>query len=330
VLTPRLGTHVGPQPVLNSTESRPGRRYYIPPQVLRSAQTGRGYVDVCRPDTDTWVRLGPREGALLLGLSGVACDELQDRFGDRFTPGELSAALHRFETLGLLMDRDAGADGAVAAAVTTPGPTSWGSIAAPAIPAVLIAVAIASLPLVARHVSWQGVLQGKPSLLGVAGLSLMAALLHEAGHAAAGIVLGHGRLHCQLRWGWLTVLPVLRLRLAGFWGLSRVRRMAVAGAGSLAHLVLAAVNVHVWLMLLALTGAGPTVLLWYAALNVVLAGVNVLPLYPLDGYWLLVLLLDRPWLWRESRVYRALSSIALGAIVALGAAGLAVRVFGGR
>ena len=84
MLKPRLGALPGPQP---------DRRYSVAPSVLRSAQTGRGYVDVCRPNTDAWVRLGLREGALLLGLSGAPFDELQIRFGNRFTSSELSAAL---------------------------------------------------------------------------------------------------------------------------------------------------------------------------------------------------------------------------------------------
>ncbi|HEV8354410.1 MAG TPA: M50 family metallopeptidase [bacterium] len=304
------------------------RRYWVAAGVLQSAQAGRGYVDVCRPDTGAWVRLGLREGELLVSLTGVSCGELQIRFRDQFTPAELSAALERFETLGLLTDSDG--VGVVGPAIM-PSPVTSAAAGAGGVVAIgVIFAACASVPLLVRAVSWQSVLLGKPALLDILGLTVMTAGLHEGGHAAAAMLVGRGRLRCQLRWGWLAVLPVLRLRLRGFWGLSKVRRMVVAGAGSLMHLVLAALCVDVWMISLAMTGAGPMVLLWYAALNVVLAGVNVLPLYPLDGYWLLVLALDRPWLWRESRPYRVLSSVALVSIAALGAAGVAVPALRGR
>lgn len=300
------------------------RRYSVHPAVLQSARAGSDYTDICLPDRDAWVRLGPREADLLRGLTGRSVEELRSRFAAQFTGEEIAAALERFDSLGLLDDSAAGAD------TTTAGrPARPVVFVVPiVVSAVLVIWAIVSIPIIIGRITWPGLLAGRPPFGFVLGLVLVAALVHEAGHALAAVLLSRGDVRCRLRLGWITIIPILRLQLTRFWGLSRGAQMCVACAGPAAHVTLAAAATDGWITWLAVTGAGPPFLLWYAAVNVTLAVINALPLYPLDGYWILSLALERPWLWKESVVYRLISSAGLVVLCAIALAGAGARLVG--
>lgn len=193
----------------------------------------------------------------------------------------------------------------------------------------LVVCAIVTIPLLTTHVSVRALLSWRPPLLTAIGLILVAGLFHEAGHATAAALAGRGRVQCRFQLAWVAVIPVVRLRLTGFWALARGERILVVCAGCLAQVVLAAASIDAWVTWLAMTGTASGVFLWFAAANALLALVNVLPLYPLDGYWLLALVLDRPWLRRESRGYRVVSSIGLAGLTVMAAGGLIVRLVDG-
>lgn len=106
---------------------------------------------------------------------------------------------------------------------------------------------------------------------GLLRLGLLCAALHEAGHIAAYRLL-------LRRWPAVTVSPGgLRIPLRGVW-LSARQELCLAAAGPLANLLLC-LAAHGWMAWRGAAYAG----YWFAAVNLLVGGANLLPLPGLDG-----------------------------------------------
>ncbi|HLE77572.1 MAG TPA: hypothetical protein VJA65_04075, partial [bacterium] len=264
---------------------------------------------VPRPGTDRWVRLGEMEWRLLQTLQRktgpAAAPVAVDIPG--WSPDQLAAAVQRFAALGLL------APGAVQAAETrTAGrPALLGLLAAG-----LVTFLLGDVIAVARTVPWPAWIAGRPPGWLAAILVLMMAAAHEAGHAAIALAVGAPAAALRVTAGRLGWIPIPTVRVGQFWALSNAARTAVVLGGAGAQLLLAALAGSLWLVWPLVGAPPPAVLLWLQSTAIILAAANLLPVYPLDGYWLIAVRLDRPRLREESRVVR-LSSEA-GVIVLSG------------
>lgn len=110
---------------------------------------------------------------------------------------------------------------------------------------------------------------------GLLRLGLICALLHESGHIAAYRLILH-------RWPCVVVgLTGLRIPLRGALLCAR-QELALAAAGPLANLA-ACLAAQAWM---ALYGSGYRAY-WFAAVNLLLGGANLLPLPGLDGWRIL-------------------------------------------
>jgi Zn-dependent protease len=254
-----------------------------------------------------WVRLGEQEWRLLRGMQGTTRDDAVAIAPPGWSPDDVAAAIDRFTQLGLLGDLR------LAAGRRSPPRVSGIALAGCAVIGIL-AVEVVTID---RLVPWEAWALGRPAgWLAALVLACMAAA-HEAGHAVVATAVGYPRTALRVAVGRLGWIPLPTVRLERFWAGSKTARTAVVLAGSGAQLVIATVAGGVWVAWYFLSTRPPASLLWAMASAIMLAAVNLLPVYPLDGYWFAAVRLDRPRLREESPLFRIVSAAGLIGLSAL-------------
>lgn len=279
-----LGGHAARADVMRDRTHRHGETRYIRP-----------------PGTERWIRLGEDEWQLLqvVRQRPDAPDCALEVPG--WSADDIGSALARFAQLGLL-DAHGQRPVPVQESVRT---SAW--ILAGCLVLAVLALQVASIAQVVPWTSWFAL--RPPGWLAVA-LVLVLAATHETGHVLLAVAVGYPTTAFRLATGWLGWIPVPTVRLEQFWALSRAGRTTVVLGGAGMQLLLGAAAGCLWLVW-ARTGApAPAVLLWLQTASILLAAVNLLPVYPLDGYWLIAVRLDRPHLREESRTMRTSSDAA--------------------
>lgn len=133
-----------------------------------------------------------------------------------------------------------------------------------------------------------------PQWLAVYGAMLAMIALHEMAHAVA--CKHYGGAVRKIGVKLLYLQPVVFCDVSASWRFREVdHKVMVSAAGIFIQLVVSCAVVAAWTVL-----RWPT--LWYfAALNVAIALFNLFPFVRLDGYWILVHLLDQPDLMKRGR-----------------------------
>lgn len=265
---------------------------------MSSTEGQAAYTNLRRPGTDRWIRVGERERRLLQALTDVSFEHLLEQFQAVFTADELRYALSRFDELGLLTSPLHIAKGYSHPREVLPPRVLRGFIQ-------VVLLSLAATLVIMPLVVWNPV---NPPALVLLILVAVSAIAHEIGHALAGRA-------CRLRvdrYGvaFLGLIPVLYVRLRGLWGVPKPQRLAITGAGIATQVIIASLALSIW-TLWTWADSAPEALLRFAGLNILLAFVNLLPLSPLDGYWLLAQWLDRPNLREESKTYARLHRVAM-------------------
>ncbi len=109
-------------------------------------------------------------------------------------------------------------------------------------------------------------------------------LIHEAGHIVVARSLGVTSIRVSV--ARLGIIPVLRVHLGEFGARPRTQQIGVIVAGSAAQLLLGSAALAIaWAGWDPLAGAARHL----GQISLTLAAVNLLPVVPLDGYWLAIL-----------------------------------------
>ncbi len=295
--------------------------------------------------TRKYFRMGEREASFLEALDGSASlEQLQQHNASGFNPAEVAHLLAWFDTHGLT-----GVTAEVAAprsrmAAFMSGPDKWrihlfdpnallerhiGAVHALfSRPALACYLAILLLPALV-FASVPGLMEQAATSYAVpltamqwAGLYLaMLAMIagHEMAHAITCKHFG-GKVH-KIGVMLLYLQPVVYCDVSDSWRFREVeKKIAVTAAGMFVQLLVSCVVISIW----ALTGGSQ--LLYFAVINVAIAVFNLFPLLKLDGYWMLVHILDEPNLRHKGfeAVARALRGGSTGpvhpALLAFGAA----------
>jgi putative peptide zinc metalloprotease protein len=161
-------------------------------------------------------------------------------------------------------------------------------ICAPIAQAALLIAALAGLMAFARHLAvspWPTV-----ALLPAALSLLLHIAVHEAAHA---LTCKHfGREVRRAGIGWYYFAPVAFVATSDIWPAPRLQRILVSAAGPYSNLVLSGLAA---LGTLALAPGDLTQALWqFSAVGYVLALLNLNPLIELDGYYIVMDLLELP------------------------------------
>ncbi|HEY3247886.1 MAG TPA: hypothetical protein VGK88_06320 [bacterium] len=159
-------------------------------------------------------------------------------------------------------------------------------------------------------------------LLGWLVLVIVSALVHEGGHILAARAVGVAPIRVSL--SVLGVIPVLRVHLGGLGTRPRAQQAAVICSGAGAQVVLAVVALAVARLLPGPVGAAA---LRLAQISLTLAVVNLLPLDPLDGYWLTAAVWG-PTAALTLRWVSPVLRIALYVVCGLGAGAMLIRALG--
>jgi Zn-dependent protease len=254
-----------------------------------------------------WVRLGEDEWRLLQAMQGATRDDVGAIAPPGWSPDDVAAAIGQFTQLGLLGDIR------VPAGRRAPARVPRLALAGCAVIGVL-AVEVVTID---RLVPWQTWALGRPPGWLAALILACMAVAHEAGHAVIAAAVGSPLTALRVAVGRLGWIPLPTVRLERFWGVSKSARTAVVLAGSGAQLLIAALAGGIWVAWLFLSTRPPASLLWAMASAITLAAVNLLPVYPLDGYWFAAVRLDRPRLREDSRLFRIVSAAGLIGLSAL-------------
>lgn len=254
--------------------------------------------------------MGRVEYELLRALASGPTGHLEQDFQGIFRADEIDAARSRFRELGFL---DASFLSHNAAVADNHYDSHRHSLSWRLVGVLLLAlVGIVAAQFLA---AWEMPARVRP--FGLLLLILVSACAHEGGHVLA--AWAFGRRIDRYWFGLVGCIPVLQIRLRGFWGLPRLQRLVVTAAGPGTQITLAMVCLCVSVLWSLTVGSSPEGLLGFAVLNILLAAVNLLPFHPFDGYWLLAQWLDRPYLKDESKLHaRARSVVLLALNVALG------------
>ena len=178
--------------------------------------------------------------------------------------------------------------------------------------AVLVALTVAGLAAGVVHgAEWMGATGNiRPATWAflVPGL-IFSVVVHELGHGLA--VKSFGREVPRVGFGWHWIAPMVFVDTSDIWLAERWPRVAVSFAGPFANLVLAGAAAGAAVLL----GDGATALWPFATINVLIVLLNLSPVLELDGYYMLMDLLQQPslrsraWAWirrpRFGREHRA-------------------------
>lgn len=269
------------------------------------------------PAARQYFRIGLNEAALLEALDGASSvEQLEHRFAALFSPEQIRRLLDWFHANGLLVSSPA----------PVPAATGWVKRAwriatsseklqvhlcnpdafldrhigivrmlfsRPAL-ACYILLFLAPVFLVAWNPALlSGAMASYAGGLSVAqgvGLYCMLAImifLHEMGHAAACKFYG-GKVE-KIGVMFMYLLPAAFCDVSDSWRFrDRNHKLIVTGAGLFVQLILGSLVFSAWL------ATGEPLLMHFALVNVATALFNFYPLIKLDGYWMLVHLLDEP------------------------------------
>lgn len=280
---------------------------------LQFNDTNDGRVVVVNPATRKYFRLGAREASFLAALDGTASiEQLRDANPSGFSSAEVSRLFEWFGQQGLLAD---GQPGAAPPATRwqrlknfVSGPDRWrvhlvdpdafldrhkpaiDRLFTPA--ALLVYLMILMLPVAVpvstgdfMRLSVEGLDTMQYVFIYVGMLGVIA--LHELAHAVTCKHFG-GQVH-RIGLMLLYLQPVVYCDVSDSWRFKeRDHKIAVALAGCFVQLLLSSL----------LYAAGgllhSPLLLAFAAINLAVAAVNLLPFVKLDGYWVAVHLFDEP------------------------------------
>ena len=158
--------------------------------------------------------------------------------------------------------------------------------------ALLIAVAFSAIAFRDIRADFGTLLAEPIGLAGtavIATLALITVVLHELGHAV--VLLRHGGKPRAFGLGTIYGMPIAFCDVTSLWLLRRrSERLAVMLGGVAAQVLcsgLAAIVYFWW-------PAGRTILALYLVGNGLSAVANLIPLLPLDGFWLLAITIDKP------------------------------------
>jgi putative peptide zinc metalloprotease protein len=159
---------------------------------------------------------------------------------------------------------------------------------APPVQAVLLFIAIAGSIAFLRHLAaapWP-----KADLIVGAVSLILQVVIHEAAHA---VTCKHfGRQVRRAGIGWYYFAPVAFVDTSDIWPAPRLQRVLVSAAGPYSNLVLSGLAALCALVLA--PGAFADALLSFSAVGYVLALVNANPLLELDGYYIVMDILELP------------------------------------
>jgi putative peptide zinc metalloprotease protein len=174
--------------------------------------------------------------------------------------------------------------------------------------AALLVVAGAGVVAFGRHVaagSWTPPAVSRSLVIWLASLALHV-VVHEAAHAAT--CKHFGRQVHRAGIGWYFFAPVAFVDTSDIWAAARLPRILVSAAGPYSNLVLSGAAA---LAALLSTGADwQDMLLGFSAIGYVLVLVNINPLLELDGYYIVMDLLEIPNL--RARALACLGSVLRG------------------
>lgn len=139
--------------------------------------------------------------------------------------------------------------------------------------------------------------------LGIYAAMLCVIALHETAHAVA--CKHYGGEVRKIGVKMLYLQPIVFCDVSSSWRFRDLnQKLAVTAAGIFVQMLVSSICVATWIVL-----GWPT--LWYfACINAVIALFNLLPFIRLDGYWMLVHMLDQPELMKRSQA--ALDAVLLG------------------
>jgi len=168
--------------------------------------------------------------------------------------------------------------------------------------------AIAFARQIAASPAWTGGAVSRSLVIWLASLALHL-VVHEAAHAAT--CKHFGRQVHRAGIGWYFFAPVAFVDTSDIWAAARLPRILVSAAGPYSNLVLSGVAA---LAALLLAGADwQDALLSFSATGYVLVLVNINPLLELDGYYIVMDMLEIPNL--RARALAHLGSVLRGRVV---------------
>jgi putative peptide zinc metalloprotease protein len=184
-----------------------------------------------------------------------------------------------------------------------------GALYSPLAQAALLVVAGAGLMAFGWHIaaspSWAAGAASRSLLVWLASFALHV-LVHEAAHATT--CKHFGRQVHRAGVGWYFFAPVAFVDTSDIWAAARLPRILVSAAGPYANLVLSGMAA---LVALFLAGTDWQDVLWsFSAIGYVLVLVNINPLLELDGYYVVMDILEIPNL--RARALAHLGSVLRG------------------
>jgi putative peptide zinc metalloprotease protein len=124
-------------------------------------------------------------------------------------------------------------------------------------------------------------------LVGVYVAMLMMVAIHEMSHAIACKHFG-GEVH-KIGIMFMFLQPVMYCDISDSWRFDDVeKKLTVAAAGIFAQILVSCLAVTIW------SATGWPILLYFAGINALLAVFNFFPFVKLDGYWMMVHMLNEP------------------------------------